>query len=196
MVLASSANIYGNACVEPISEDTPAAPVNHYAASKLAMEHMARTYADRLPIVLTRPFNYTGVGQSESFVVAKLVSHFANRSASVELGNIDVVRDFSDVRAVAEAYVRLLDSAVPGGVTNICSGTGRSLRWIIDQLTRHSGHHLDVQVNPGLIRKSDVHRLIGCPRTMQAAVGQLPYQDFNETLDWMLKESSRHAGAG
>ncbi len=76
---------------------------------------MARTYADRLPIVLTRPFNYTGVGQSESFVVPKLVSHFANRSASVELGNIDVVRDFSDVRAVAEAYVRLLDSGGPGG---------------------------------------------------------------------------------
>ncbi len=67
VVIASSANVYGNATVEPITEATPPAPVNHYAASKLAMEVMVRTYADRFPIVLTRPFNYTGVGQTETF---------------------------------------------------------------------------------------------------------------------------------
>ena len=117
----------------PITEATRPAPVNHYAASKLAMEWMA---ADLLPTdfrsCMTRPFNYTGVGQTESFLVPKLVAHFAQRRPHVELGNLDVVRDFSDVRAVAQAYVRLLTADVPEGVTNLCSGVGRSLRWVVD----------------------------------------------------------------
>jgi len=191
VVIASSANIYGNATVEPIAEDTAPMPVNHYAASKLAMEHMVRSYAERLPVVMTRPFNYTGAGQSENFLVSKLVAHFARRSPVVELGNIDVVRDFSDVRAVAEAYVRLLAADVPGGVVNLCSGTGRSLRWIIEQLSELSGHDLKVKVNPAFVRASEVHRLVGSPALMRAALGDLPYQDFRETLRWMLEEAAR-----
>ena len=69
VVLASSANVYGNCAVSPIKEDQPPAPVNHYAMSKLAMEHMARTFASRLPIVITRPFNYTGPGQRSNFLI-------------------------------------------------------------------------------------------------------------------------------
>jgi nucleoside-diphosphate-sugar epimerase len=187
VVVASSANIYGNAEVEPITEDTPPAPVNHYAASKLAMEHLVRTYAARLPLVMTRPFNYTGAGQAESFLVPKLVAHFARRAPAIELGNIDVVRDFSDVRAVAQAYVRLLGAEVPGGVVNLCSGTGRSLRWILEQLTELSGHALEIKVNPAFVRTAEVHRLVGSPARMRAALGELPHQDFRATLAWMLE---------
>lgn len=193
VVIASSANVYGNATVEPITEATPPAPVNHYAASKLAMEHMARTYADRVPIVLTRPFNYTGVGQAESFLVPKLVSHFAERRPLVELGNLDVVRDFSDVRAMAQAYVRLLSADVPDGVTNLCSGVGHSLRWVLAQLRELSGHALEVRVNPDFVRASEVHRLVGSRVRMEAALGSFPFQDFRETLAWMLEQ--RAAGA-
>lgn len=188
VVIASSANVYGNATVEPIPETTPAAPVNHYAASKLAMEAMARSYAPRLPIVMTRPFNYTGIGQGLQFLIPKLVAHFAQRSGAIELGNLDVVRDFSDVRRVAEAYVRLLTAQVPGGVTNLCSGTGRSLRWVLDQLRDLSGHDLDVRVNPAFVRASEVHRLVGSSATMEATLGQMPYGDFRDTLSWMLAE--------
>lgn len=189
VVIASSANIYGNATIEPIVESTPAAPINHYAASKLAMEMLVRTYADRLPIVVTRPFNYTGVGQAAHFLVPKLVAHFAQRRPFIELGNIDVVRDFSDVRGIAQAYVRLLTATVPGGVTNLCSGTGRSLRWILEQLRELSGHALDVRVNPAFVRASEVHRLVGSSRTMESALGPLPHGDFRETLAWMLAEA-------
>jgi len=186
IVIASSANVYGNATVEPIAETTPPAPVNHYAASKLAMEMMVRTYGDRLPIVMTRPFNYTGVGQSVNFLVPKLVAHFAQRRAFVELGNLDVVRDFSDVRAVAQAYLRLLAADVPEGVTNLCSGVGRSLRWVLEQLTELSGHSLEVRVNPEFVRASEVHRLVGSSSRMDGALGALPHRDFRETLAWML----------
>jgi GDP-6-deoxy-D-talose 4-dehydrogenase len=190
VVIASSANIYGNAKVEPMTEATPPAPVNHYAASKLAMEMMVRTYVDRLPIVMTRPFNYTGVGQSGNFLVPKLVAHFAQRRPFIELGNLDVVRDFSDVRTVAQAYLRLLTADVPEGVTNLCSGVGRSLRWILDKLAELSGHSLEIRVNPEFVRASEVHRLIGSSSKMETTLGDLPFRDFRDTLAWMLERAA------
>lgn len=193
VVIASSANVYGNATHEPITEHTPPQPVNHYAASKFAMEQMARTYADRLPIVLTRPFNYTGVGQNESFLVPKLVAHFAKRAEYIDLGNIDVERDYSDVRAVAEAYVRLLQARVPGSVMNICSGVARSLRWVIGRLAAISGHDVKLRVCPGLVRTNEIHRLVGSPLLMREAIGELPFGDFGETLRWMLQDACNTA---
>jgi nucleoside-diphosphate-sugar epimerase len=186
IVVASSAHVYGNATVEPILEETPPAPVSHYAASKLAMEAMVRTYSGRLNIVMTRPFNYTGLGQANYFLVPKIVSHFKERRPFIELGNLEVVRDFSDVRAVAQAYVRLLSADVPEGVTNLCSGVGRSLRWVLEQLTELSGHSLEVRVNPEFVRASEVHRLVGSSSRMDGALGALPHRDFRETLAWML----------
>ena len=96
VLLASSANIYGNCANSPIGEEQTPAPVNHYGTSKLAMEHLARTYADRLPLVITRPFNYTGPGQGKQFLIPKLVEHFARKAPQIELGNLHVEREFND----------------------------------------------------------------------------------------------------
>lgn len=192
IVVASSANVYGNAVVSPIGESVPAMPVNHYACSKLAMEHIVRTYADRLPVVLTRPFNYTGPGQAPHFLVPKLVDHFARRAPRITLGNLDVVRDFSDVRAVAQTYVRLLADGKPGETYNICSGTGRSLRWVMDTLAELSGHQIGIDVDPALVRASEVHRLVGDGSKLRSVIGGTEYGDFRESLAWMLEQ----AGAG
>lgn len=191
VVLASSANVYGNADVEPITEDTPAAPVNDYAVSKLAMEHMARLWMDRLPIVITRPFNYTGVGQAEHFLVPKIVSHYQRRASEIELGNIEVVRDFLDVRDVASAYRRIVDSAPAGKTFNICSGRGHSLGYVVHTLADIAGYEIAVQVNPDFIRANEIKRLVGSPQELVSNIGMHRILPFEMTLRWMY-ESGRN----
>lgn len=185
VLVASSANIYGNARADQITEAQPPQPVNHYAVSKLAMEHMVRTWSDRLPIVLTRPFNYTGVGQEPHFLIPKIVSHFVQRAQVIELGNLDVERDFSDVRMVANAYRRLLEEAPAGEVFNICSGSGHTLGGVLDIMSAIAGYAIDVRVNPAFTRANEVKRLVGSAEKLQRAVGQVATYPLESTLDWM-----------
>lgn len=187
VLLASSANIYGNCDASPIAESQPPAPVNHYAMSKLAMEHMAMTYADRLPIVITRPFNYTGPGQAPQFLIPKLVSHFARKADRIELGNLHVEREFNDVRMVCDAYLRLLSNGVSGQAYNVCSGQPYTLQHVISTLEQITGHHMQVKVNPAFVRANEVHRLCGSPDKLLSAVGDLPKHTLFETLSWMLQ---------
>jgi nucleoside-diphosphate-sugar epimerase len=185
VLVASSANIYGNARADQITEAQPPQPVNHYAVSKLAMEHMVRTWSDRMPIVLTRPFNYTGVGQEPHFLIPKIVSHFVHRAQVIELGNLDVERDFSDVRMVANAYRRLIEEAPAGEVFNICSGRGHTLGGVLDMMSAIAGYAIDVRVNPAFTRANEVKRLVGSAEKLQRAVGQVATYPLESTLDWM-----------
>lgn len=190
VLLASSANVYGNCEQSPITEAQPPAPVNHYAMSKLAMEYMARTYLDRLPSFFVRPFNYTGPGQAESFVIPKLVAHFARRAAAVELGNLDVEREFNDVRFVCEAYLQLLQKAKPGEVYNVCSGKPVTLKAVLALLSQITGHQLQVKVNPAFVRNNEVHRLCGSPAKLVGVVGGVTSPSLSDTLGWMLRHTS------
>lgn len=186
VLLASSANVYGNCEVSPISEDQPTAPVNHYAMSKLAMESMARSYFDRLPIVITRPFNYTGPGQSVEFLIPKLVEHFTKRATAIELGNLYVEREFNDVRMVCDAYLGLLDKGQSGEIYNVCSGRPYTLQQVIEILSKITGHHLDVNVNPAFVRKNEVHRLCGNPNKLLMCLDGLQQPKLHDTLLFML----------
>lgn len=194
LLLASSANIYGNGESSPIAEAQPPAPVNHYAMSKLAMEHMARTYMDRLSIVITRPFNYTGPGQALNFVIPKLVSHFARRAPVVELGNLQVEREFNDVRMVCDAYLALLAHGQPGEVYNVCSGQPHTLRHVLDTLADLTGHSLEAKINPAFVRANEVHRLCGNPGKLHAVCAQagvhLQQPSLRDMLAWMLAEAT------
>ena len=186
VLLASSANIYGNSPVTVIDERVPPNPANDYAVSKLAMEHMARLWMDRLPIFISRPFNYTGVGQAPQFLLPKIVGHFQRREKFVELGNVDVERDFSDVRFVSRAYCRLLQVAPAGEVFNVCSGTAWSLKEVLAMMAEIAGYEIEVRVNPAFVRSGEVKRLQGDGRKLEHAVGRLPEIPLKETLAWML----------
>lgn len=185
VVLASSANIYGNADVEPITEDTPPAPANDYAVSKLSMEYMARLWMDRLPIVITRPFNYTGAGQSEKFLVPKIVGHFKRKERVIELGNTDVFRDFSDVRDVANIYCSLLESRPVGEIINICSGVGHSLGEILAMMEEIAGYQIEKKVNPAFVRANEVRKLTGSNEKLRDYINFQGRHGLEETLMWM-----------
>ena len=187
VLIASSANVYGNATAGIIAESQAPQPVNHYAASKLAMEHMARTWNDRLPIVMTRPFNYTGIGQERHFLVPKIVSHFVQRAPVIELGNLDVERDFSDVRTVARIYRGLLECDCAGQTVNVCSGRPYSLRGILAMMEEICGYRIDIQVNPAFVRQSEVKILIGSPERMRALLGEINVIPLEQTLRWMAQ---------
>lgn len=186
VVVASSANIYGNATRSPIDENTPPAPVNHYAMSKLAMEHMARTDNIQLPVVIARPFNYTGVGHDERFVIPKIVAHFRERRPLIELGNLWVEREFNDVRTVCAAYLGLLEHGTPGAAYNVCSGRAYSLTEVLATLTELTGHSPEIRVNPDFVRANEVDRLCGDPGRLYRAVGELQHPPLRATLEWML----------
>lgn len=186
VLLASSANVYGNSQAGTLDEDTAPNPGNDYAVSKLAMEYMARLWRERLPITLVRPFNYTGRGQTVNFLLPKIVDHFQRRAARIELGNLDVWRDFSDVRAVAQAYRRLLEVDAAGQVVNICSGRTFALRQVMSMAESLTGHHMEIVGNPAYMRADEVRILGGNPARLRALIGAWDNPPLEETLAWML----------
>ncbi|MFZ6875206.1 GDP-mannose 4,6-dehydratase [Undibacterium sp. Di27W] len=190
VLVASSANIYGNSRAEVLAETEPAMPANDYAVSKLAMEHVARLWMDKLPIIVTRPFNYTGVGQTENFLLPKIINHYRRKASDIELGNLDVARDFSDVRTVAIAYARLLEKVPAGETFNICSGMAYSLREVLQMASELAGYEIRVSVNPAFVRANEVYKLIGDASRLQACIGELPPIALRDTLAWMLRHEA------
>lgn len=186
VVLASSAHVYGTreGC---LTEESPLAPVTHYGASKLAMEHLARPYAERLGIIIARPFNYTGAGQSARFLVPKLVEAFRARAPELRLGNRAVARDFSDVRHIARAYLALLTAAHPPRLVNLCSGRAVTVDALLDALMAETGHRPRIVTDPAFVRAGEVARQWGDP----AATGRLtgaPAPPIEDTVRRMLRE--------
>lgn len=183
VIVASSANVYGVPVKDtPINESQTPAPVNHYSASKLAMECIARTWQSQLPIILTRPFNYTGHGQHERFLVPKIISHFLQRKSIIELGNLDVSRDFTSVGDLVRAYTMLLDSDISNETINICSGIPVSLQEIIDKLIALSGHSIEVVSRKEFSRANEIKTLVGDNSKLK----HLLSWDVTETMDDIL----------
>lgn len=184
VILVSTCHIYGLEHGDaPLDENTRPAPRTHYAISKFAMECVAENYRDALPLLITRPFNYSGQTQEGRFLIPKLIRHFRERLPEIELGNIDVARDFSDVRWVAQVYRALLDSEYEG-VVNLCSGRAVSIRYILEYLRGKTGHELLVRQKTDLIRKECMVQ-VGDRNRLDALLGIPPYP-FESTLDWML----------
>lgn len=188
ILIASSANIYGNSPAEILNEQTVANPANDYALSKYAMELMAGFWSDSLPMTLVRPFNYTGVGQNNRFLIPKIVEHFKLKKSQIELGNLNVWREFNDVRFIANTYSQLVTSSpkISGQAVNICTGQAYSLHEVIQLCEAITGHTLDIQVNPKFVRANEIRLLKGDNTRLQTLIKPSHCYDLNDTLTWML----------
>jgi len=182
IVIASSANVYGNPKKRAVDESVVPEPVNHYAASKLAMEYMVKLWFKKFPVLITRPFNYTGPGQDKRFLVPKIVDHFKKKLKKIELGNLDVAREFSDVRDVADIYLQLYESSAYSEIVNICSGKAYQLRDIITMMNDIAGYDIEVEQNPLFMRENEIKVLRGDPTLLKSIINLSPSFALRETL--------------
>ncbi len=189
VILASSANVYADIGDGVLSETSQVSPKSHYGMSKLAMEFMARNYFDVLPVVVARPFNYTGPGQELKFVVPKIADHFNRRESEIPLGNLDTWREYNDVRMVCDAYLKLALRGSPGEVYNIASGQACRLRDVIQVFEEMTGHRMQVKLDEELIRKNEVVRLCGDPQKLKSIDVDVSAWRLRDTLESMLSPS-------
>jgi len=188
IVIASSATVYGNQGIEILDESLCPKPANHYGASKYAMECLVRNYFSKLPIIISRPFNYTGIGQEKHFLIPKIVSHFKEHKTKIELGNIDVSREFNDIGFVCKVYKKLLESNVKSEVVNIASNRGIKLLDVIDIMSNIAGYDIAVEVNPAFVRKDEIQNLTGSTKKLFTLIGNIQHKSFSETLKDMYND--------
>ncbi len=186
ILLASSANVYGNVGYKSLSEDATPMPSNKYALSKLEMERIGHYWAGDLPIVIARPFNYTGVGQSTEFVIPKIVDCFRMKACELEVGNLDVEREFNSVETVAYIYRRLLETTPLGETINVCSGRAVRLRDVILTLSKLTKHSVNIKTNDLLIRANEVQRLSGDCSKLYRIIGEVKWPTIEDVLRAML----------
>lgn len=189
VILASSATVYGNLSKEVLDEGLCPSPANHYGASKYAMETLAKNYFESLNIIITRPFNYTGVGQEGHFLIPKIVQSFKEKKDTIELGNLDVIREFNDVNFVCEVYRKLCESKVQSEIINICSNRGVKLLDVIDIMNNISKYKIKVKVNPQFIRKNEIKTLTGSSKKLFEIIGDINQKTLENTLTEMYKAS-------
>jgi len=185
ILLSSSSFVYGDTGTTPAGEDAPIAPTGEYGKSKRDMERAAARWFGRLPIVIVRPFNYTGVGHGERFLVPKLVRVFRERGADVSFVDPNAVRDYSDVRWVANVYADLLERSDAGMTVNVCSGIGTPLPALVELLENLTGHSVARGPRPpDAARKS---ALVGTPKKLLSLIGKPSPYSLADTLRWMLR---------
>jgi GDP-4-dehydro-6-deoxy-D-mannose reductase len=181
----------------PIDEDTVLAPIDEYAATKAAADIALGAFVRRgLKCVRFRPFNHTGRGQTEDFVIPAFAMQIARIEGGVmpallRVGNLDAERDFLDVADVAEAYalaVRLSDSLVSGEIFNIASGRPRRISDILNQLLSFSGQTISLQRDQARDRSSDLPSIVGDAKRIRAKLGWAPRHPFEETLRGILDD--------
>jgi len=190
VLVVSSAEVYGVVRPEdlPITEASPTAPATPYAASKLAAEAFAlqawRGYDQ--PVMVVRPFNHIGPGQSPNFAVPalakRIVEAMRSGATSLRVGTLTTRRDFTDVRDVVLAYRLLIERGTPGRVYNVCSGRDVAIADVARQLLDLAGASLELVTDPDLVRPVDVPVLRGDSSLLGAETGWTPTTPFATTL--------------
>jgi GDP-4-dehydro-6-deoxy-D-mannose reductase len=206
LLFVGSGDAYGAVLSDelPIDEEVPLRPLSVYGASKAAADltvaQWGRAYG--LDVVRARPFNHTGPGQSPTFVSPALAKQIADIEAgrqppTLRIGNLDPVRDLSDVRDVATGYVALLERGMSGHVYNLCSGVGRSIHEVVEVFRSQARVPIAVVHDPALARPVEVARVVGSAERATADTGWRPTIPFEQTakdlLDWWRRTSDSSA---
>lgn len=192
VLVTGSAMVYATSA-SPIAETQPLRPDNPYAVTKLAQEQLAfrATIEDQLDVVVARSFNHTGPRQSPDFAAAS----FARQVARIEqggvepvirVGNLEGLRDLSDVRDVVRAYVLLMEMGASGAAYNVASGVGRPVRAVVDGLVARARVPVRIEVDQSRMRPNDVPVLVGNPALLKATTGWSPEISFERMLDDLL----------
>ena len=201
VLVVGSAEEYGPVGKEeiPIREEAPLRPASPYAVSKVAQGALALLYgpAGGMRVVTTRTFHHTGPGRGEAFAESSFARQLAEIEAGrrppvLEVGNLEAVRDFTDVRDVVRAYWTLLDHGDPGGVYNVCSGRGVRIRELLERLVALARIPVEVRVDAARLRPADIPALVGDPSRLREATGWSPRIELGTTLrdlidDWRAR---------
>lgn len=201
-LFVSSGDVYGQVAEAdlPITETLAPKPRNPYAVSKVAAELLCQQwgYAEGWRVLVARPFNHIGSGQAASFVVPSMAQQIVSADSgaqrlTLEVGDIDVTRDFLDVRDVISAYFALLEHGRSGEIYNLCSGVERTIRELIMQMASLAGVSVDLVQDLSRMRPADQRRVVGNAEKLQKDTGWKPSISITETLqsvlsDWEARE--------
>lgn len=185
VILASSASVYGAQEARALSENLTPRPLSAYAKSKLQMENLAKDYD--LDILITRPFNYTGVGQGVNFLIPKIVSHFKRNASVIELGNLTPKREYNNVLDVVKIYEKLLNLKTGERIFNIGSGKGYGIGEILDFMREISGRNIKVEQNPAFMRADEPEEITADTARLEANGLNLCKTHIKQTLKWMYE---------
>jgi GDP-4-dehydro-6-deoxy-D-mannose reductase len=192
VVVTGSGTVYA-ASTAALTEESPIAPSNPYAVSKLVQEQLAfrAAHEDGVDVIVTRSFNHTGPRQSAAFAAPNMARQIALIEAGraepvIRTGNLDAQRDITDVRDMARAYIALLRRGVSSTLYNVSSGTTRVMRSVLDALVARARVQVRVETDPALMRPNDTPIVLGDPTRLREATGWRPEVSFDQTLDDLL----------
>jgi GDP-4-dehydro-6-deoxy-D-mannose reductase len=206
LLAVGSADEYGPVATPdalPLREDGAVNPGNPYAMAKSVQNFYCRGYASLYGVdaVVTRSFNHTGAGQRDSFVLSSFARQVAEtklayREPVIKVGDLEVRRDFLDVRDVCDAYLALLQRGKRGETYNVCSGQSFRLRDMLDRLCEVAGVKVEIVVDPERLRPADTPELRGDPAKIRNDTGWEPRIPIEDTLRSLVRYWERALGAG
>jgi GDP-6-deoxy-D-talose 4-dehydrogenase len=186
IIVVSSAAVYGNQSTNILSEELFPNPINHYGYSKYVAERITSTFFSKLKIITVRPFNYTGIKQSKKFLIPKIVSHFAENLSSINLGNINVSREFNYISDIANSYLELLNCHSDSILVNICSKKSTNINYIINYLNSLAGYKINVKIDNDLIRNNEINDLKGSNVLLKSLIDYRFKYSIEQTLSEMF----------
>lgn len=197
-LVVGSAEQYGqqDAAAYPIAESAALRPLTPYAAAKAAQELIALQIvrSSGLHVVCTRSFNHSGVGHGASYLLPTLVRRARElppTGGTLRIGNAEVIRDYTHVADVVEAYLVLLEQGVAGEVYNVCSGHGLTVREMAERVMSRAGVVADIVSDTALLRPIDVPILVGDNSRLRAATGWTRTRSIDTIIDDLIHATAR-----